>query len=455
MIVFNTIRRGFCRKSDEMTSKVFLRGEKCAIIKIMRVPWRNFFRRLGPGLVTGASDDDPSGIVTYAQAGAGFSFSVLWTSLFSLPFMLVAQEMSARLAMITGRGLVRNMRLRLPRAWTLALVVLLLVANTINIGADLGMMASSAQLFLPLPFPVLLILFALVSVAFQVFLPYRVYARYLKWLTLSLFAYVAVGLMLRVDARAALMATIVPSWQWRKEYVLILVALFGTTLSPYLLFWQADQEVEEEIQSGRVSNGMGRKRPRMSKRDIRWMRYDVTAGMIFSNVVAWFIMFVAAVLLSQNGGVSITGADHAARMLIPIAGAYAGWLFALGVIGAGLLAVPILSDTAAYACIEMINVDSGLSKTWKQARGFYGIILLLTLIGLLMNFIGIDPIRALIYAAVANGIVAPPILGTLLFLCNDPRLLGKWTNRLWSNALGYAIVLIMTALPLVWLWTAI
>ncbi len=421
----------------------------------MSVHWRNFFRRLGPGLVTGASDDDPSGIATYAQGGAGFSFSVLWTAFFSLPFMVVVQEMSARLAMVTGRGLVRNMRLRLPRKWTLVLVALLVIANTINMGADLGMMASSAQLFLPIPFPVLLILFALVSVSLQIFFSYRVYARYLKWLTLSLFAYVAVGLMLQADLRLVSASMFLPSWQWKKEYIAILIALFGTTISPYLLFWQADQEVEEEIRLGRVDNALGKKRPRITKRDLHWMRYDVTVGMVFSNMVAWFIMFVAAVMLSSGQGGVVTGADHAARMLIPIAGAYAGWLFALGVIGAGLLAVPILTGSAAYACIEMMNIDGGLSKTWKQARIFYGFILLLTLIGLLMNFIGIHPIRALIYAAVANGMVAPPILATLLYLCNDPRLLGRWTNRLWSNIFGFLIVLIMTALPLAWLWTAV
>lgn len=421
----------------------------------MFVHRKNFFRRLGPGLVTGASDDDPSGIATYAQAGAGFSFSVLWTALFSLPFMLAVQEMAARLAMVSGRGLVRNMRLRLPRACTIFLVALLIIANTINLGADLGMMASSARLFLPLPFPILLILFTLATVGLQIFLPYRVYARYLKWLTLSLFAYVAVGLVISIDLRVAIASTIFPSWHWNKEYAMILVALFGTTISPYLLFWQADQEVEEEIKDGRVSDGMGKKHPRIAKRDIHWMRYDVLVGMVFSNVIAWFIILVAATLLSQNGGVTLTGADHAARMLMPVAGPFAGWLFALGVIGAGLLTVPILSSTAAYACIEVMDVDGGLSKTWNQARGFYGVILLLTLLGLMMNFIGIDPIRALIYAAVANGVVAPPILVALISLCNDRVLLGRWVNRFWSNLLGYVIVLIMTALPIAWLYAVL
>lgn len=401
---------------------------------------KRVLKELGPGLVTGASDDDPSGIATYAQAGAGFGFGALWTALFSFPLMLAVQEMSARIALVTGRGLVRIMADRTSRVWAGMVVLLLVVANTINIGADLGMMAASAQLVFRGPVWAWLFIMAGVTLLLEIFLSYSVYARYLKWLTLSLLAYVAVALLLKVQWLSAISATFLPPVSgWNEDFMMIIVAVFGTTISPYLFFWQANQEVEEKTGLAPSARIMGR------------MRVDTGIGMFYSNIIAWFIIVSAAVVLFGQSGEMITP-DQAASVLAPIAGSWATALFALGIIGTGLLAVPILSGTTAYAFCEAFGYREGLSRRWSQARVFYGVMMVSVGVGLLMNFFGINPVRALIYAAICNAFVAPPMILFILWLANDRKVMGKWVNGFWANFFGSAAFLVMIGLPILWLW---
>lgn len=412
----------------------------------MAKKWSHFFSKFGPGFVTGASDDDPSGIATYAQAGAGFGFGALWIMLFSLPFMIAVQEMAGRVALVTGRGLVPAFRARLPRLAVFGIVSLLVLANAINIGADLGMMASALNRFLPVPFWMLLLTMTVFTLALQIFLPYRVYARYLKWLTLSLFAYVAVAFFVHIDWVAALRATVIPSFPLQKEYLLILVALLGTTISPYLSFWQAGQEIEEEVSDGHLVS-MNRKPSDFRPRHLRAMRLDVGSGMFFSNTIAWFIILTTGVVLFRLGGVEITSADQAARVLEPLVGQFASSLFALGVIGTGLLAVPVLSGTAAYAVSEVSRFREGLSRQWSTALGFYGVIVLVTLVGVGVNVFGINPVRLLIYAAIANAIIAPPVIVALLLVASDERVMGSHRNTFLSNCFGWGTVALMAIAP--------
>ena len=407
--------------------------------------FRRFLKNLGPGFVTGASDDDPSGIATYAQAGASFGFSMLWSILFTLPLMIAVQEMSARIALVTGKGLMQSIRRRHGKSMVIGITCLLFIANTINIGADLGMMASAAQIFWRLPFAFWLLLAAVAILALEIFTSYATYARYLKWLTLSLFAYIAAAFFIRIHWGAAWRATMIPHLQWSSNYFLILVALLGTTISPYLFFWQANQEVEEEKANGDISA--------CSPAKLRRMRFDVGIGMVFSNVVSWFIILTtAAALFFSLGATDITSADQAARALIPFAGSFASALFALGIIGTGLLTIPILSGTAAYAFSETFGLREGLSKKWWQAKAFYGIIIISVLIGGAMNFLGIPPFRALIYSAVVNAFIAPPILWMLIRLGSDKNVMGECVNGIWAKFFGWLTLIIMTVAPLTWLW---
>lgn len=417
----------------------------------MLVRLKRFFRNLGPGLVTGASDDDPSGIATYSQAGAQFQFGALWFPLFTLPLMIAVQEMCARIGMVTGKGLVRNLRERYPRPVVLLVVALLAFANSVNIGADLGMMASSAHLIVPIPFPILLIAMTIFTLALQIFLPYKIYAKYLKWLTLSLLTYVLVVLLIRVDWLSVFQKTLVPTVIAHRDYLVMLMALFGTTISPYLFFWQANQEVEEAVAKGRQKSMKSAGTPRLKKSDLAEMRMDVVSGMTVSNVISWFIILTAGIVLYASGVRDISTADEAARVLTPLVNGYASLFFTLGIVGTGLLAVPILSGTVAYAVSEVENFDEGLFLPWTRARGFYGTIMLVTMAGLVVNFLGVSPIKMLIYAAIVNGLVTPPILAAILFLGNDKKLMGKQTNGFWSKLLGWVTVAIMVALPVWWM----
>lgn len=404
---------------------------------------KKFFKILGPGFITGASDDDPSGIATYSQTGAQFGFNQLWTSLFSLPFMTVVQEMCGRVGMVTGKGLAVILKDNYAKPILYAAVFLLLIANTINIGADLGAMAASAKLLVGLPFEVLLIVFTVFTLFLEIFVSYPAYARFLKYLTFSLFAYIITAIVVKQDWTHIVIKTFVPSFSFNKDYLFNIVAILGTTISPYLFFWQADEEVEEEIEHHKLK-AMGKGIPRIRNKDIREMRLDTIVGMFFSQLVMFFIIITAASTLHVHGIKNIDTADQAAQALKPFAGDFAFLLFAAGIIGTGLLAVPILAGSAAYALAETFDWKAGLGKKFTQAHGFYSVITIATLIGLLVNFTPIKPFQMLYYTAVINGIVAPPLLFLILLIANNKKIMGKHTNNMFSNILGWIIIGIMT-----------
>ncbi len=400
-----------------------------------------YLSALGPGLVTGASDDDPSGIGTYSQTGAQFGYAQLWTALFTFPLMTAIQEICARIALQTGGGLADALRKYYPKPVLYFCVVLLFIANTINLGADLGAMAASAQLLLGIPFLVWLIAVTLLSVLLEVFVDYKRYARVLRYLTLSLFAYFLVPFVSPQNWGQALRDTVIPTLQFDKDYLLNLVAILGTTISPYLFFWQASQEVEEEIDEGKTTVGS---RKGVSKVELKWMRTDVVAGMLLSNVVTWFIIATTASTLFQHGIKNIDSAPQAAEALRPIAGDFAYLLFAVGIIGTGLLAVPILAGSAAYAVAETFKLREGLYLKLRQAPGFYGVIAFSTLLGFAMDLIGINPIQALYYTAVLNGIVAPPLLIMIMLIGNNRAIMKSKINGRVSNTLGWITTIAMS-----------
>lgn len=406
--------------------------------------------RFGPGVVTGASDDDPSGIATYSQAGAVGGFAFLWTCLYTIPLLIVVQEMCARIALVTGKGLLANMLARHSRRLVGCMVILLVVANTINLGADIGMMAASAKLLVPVPTWSLLIVFTVITIWLQVWVKYPVFAKYLKWLTLSLLAYVLVGGIISVPWSQATLATILPSFAWKKDYWLMIVALLGTTVSPYLYFWQADQVIEEEMEHHHMSKQHPRETESVLKRSLPRMRVDVVVGMILSNLVAWFIIMTAGAVLHTHGILDITSADQAARVLEPLAGRWASMLFAVGIIGTGLLAVPILSGSAAYALNEFFGLDGSLSKTWKQSQTFYEMIIVITVLGVLMNVFRINPVQALIWAAVCNAIIAAPMLYFILNMGSDKTIMGHHINSRLSNIVGWFTFACMAGSALLW-----
>lgn len=406
-------------------------------------PWGKLkvsLNALGPGLITGASDDDPSGIGAYSQTGAQFGYTQLWTALFTFPLMTAIQEICARIALQTGGGLADALRKYYPKPVLYCCVTLLFIANTINLGADLGAMAAAAQLLLGIPHLVWLIAITLLSVVLEVFVDYKRYARVLRYLTLSLFAYFLVPFVSPQNWGQALRDTAIPTIQFDKDYLLNLVAILGTTISPYLFFWQASQEIEEQIDEGRTTI---ESRKGVSKVELKWMRTDVVTGMLFSNVVMWFIIATTASTLFQHGIKNIDSAPQAAEALRPIAGDFAYVLFAVGIIGTGLLAVPILAGSAAYAVAETFKLREGLYLKLRQAPGFYGVIAFSTLLGSAINLIGINPIQALYYTAVLNGIVAPPLLVMIMLISNNRSIMKSKVNRRVSNTLGWITTIAM------------
>ncbi|MBI2598783.1 Nramp family divalent metal transporter [Candidatus Curtissbacteria bacterium] len=409
----------------------------------MRQKLKKILSRLGPGFITGASDDDPSGIATYSQAGAQFGYSQLWTALFSFPFMTVIQEMCGRIGMVTGKGLSGVIRTHYSKKVLYLAVFLLLVANTVNIGADLGAMASSAELLVPLPFTVLLLAITAVILLLEVFVSYRIYARILKYLTFSLFFYIIAAFLVKQDWAKIAYATFVPTFSLSRDYLLNIVAILGTTISPYLFFWQSDEEVEQEVQLHKI-RAMGKGVPKITKIDVREMRVDTTVGMFFSNLVMFFIIVTAASTLGVAGLTSINTAADAAQALRPIAGDLTFFLFAMGIIGTGLLAVPVLSGSASYAVSEAFGLKEGLYRKFKQAHGFYGIITVATIVGLLVNFTGIPPFKVLYYTAVLNGIIAPPLMVLILLISNSSKIMGQYTNSKFSNISGWLITAVLT-----------
>lgn len=412
---------------------------------------KKFWRLIGPGFITGASDDDPTAIATYTQAGAQFGYGQLWTALFTFPFMSVIQEMCGRIGMVTGKGLAGVIRKYYSRRALSFAVFLLLIANTINIGADLGAMAVSAQLIYDLPFAFWLISLTVFILLMEVFLSYRVYSRFLKYLALTLLTYVAVAFTVGQDWHQVALATFIPTISFDKVFLLSLIAILGTNISPYLFFWQASEEVEEEIANGSLRS-MGRGVPKVSRKNIRDLRWDTVMGMFFSNVIVFFICLTAASTLGRHGIIDVTNSAEAAKALEPIAGRFAAILFALGILGSGLLAVPVLSASASYAFAESFGWREGLYCRFKKALGFYGIMTVATLVGLLINFTSIPPFKMLIYSAVLNGLLAPPLLIFILFIANNRRIMGKNINNLWSNLLGIFITVVMLIASVVFVW---
>ncbi len=403
---------------------------------------KDYWNLLGPGLTTGASDDDPSGITTYSQTGAKYGFQFLWLSIVTFPLMAVVQEMCARIGLVTGRGLAGNIRIHFSRKIIFICTVMLFAANAFNIGADLGAMAKATQLLKPqLNFTFLVILFTVASLGLQIFTPYVKYARYLKWLALVLFAYVFSAILAHLNWSDVLRHSFIPHMGFSKDEVLLVCAILGTTISPYLFFWQTSQEVEEQILLGNTNLAMRKGTTRL---DVSNMRVDVWSGMLLSNVVMFFIIAACGAILFKHGITNITSASQAAEGLRPFAGRATYALFALGVIGTGLLAIPVLAGSSSYAIAESLKWKEGLNRKLAQAHAFYGIIIISVIAGLGINFIGLDPIKALIYSAVGNALVAPIILFLIVRISSNKKIMGEWVNKPLTTALGWIVVIIMS-----------
>lgn len=402
----------------------------------------NYWRSLGPGLTTGASDDDPSGIATYSQTGAKYGFQLIWLAPFTFPLMSLVQEMCARIGIVTGMGLAANIRLHFPR-WVLYLSTALLVtANIINIGADLGAMAKATQLVFPqIKFVTLVLGFAFVGLAFQIFVSYEKYAKYLKYLALILLSYVLVAFIVELNWVELLRSLVLPTITFSREQIILITAILGTTISPYLFFWQTSQEVEVNVLKNHQTKKI--REEKVSKKEIRLMRQDVWSGMFLSNIVMFFIIATTAATLHANGITNIATAEDAALALRPIAGEYAFILFALGIIGTGMLAIPVLAGSASYAMSESFGWKSGFYRRLKEANAFYGVIIISTLVGVAINFIGIDSIKALIWAAVINGLVAPVILATIVIISMNKNIMGEHVNHPFVTAMGIFITGLM------------
>ena len=413
---------------------------------------REYWNVLGPGLTTGASDDDPSGIATYSQTGAQYGFQLAWLAPLTFPLMSLVQEMCARIGLVTGRGLAGNIRLHFPKKVLYACTVSLFAANAFNIGADLGAMAKGVQLLRPgMNFGITVVGFGLLCVVLQIYLPYARYARYLKWLAMVLLAYVASALMSHLQWGTVLKHTFIPSLKWSKDQLLLICAILGTTISPYLFFWQTSQEVESQILEGKTT--LAQRRQEVSKQQIRDMRLDVWSGMLLSNVVFFFIVAACGALLFSNGVTNITSAAQAAEALRPFAGNLTYWLFAVGIIGTGLLAIPVLAGASSYAAAESFKWREGLYRKYRQAHAFYGVIILSVLIGLGINFLNINPIKALIWSAVLNGLVAPLVLALIVIISSSPHIMGEWVNKKAVTRWGWAVTVLMVISGIAAIWS--
>jgi NRAMP (natural resistance-associated macrophage protein)-like metal ion transporter len=414
-----------------------------------RFSLKTALKSLGPGLITGASDDDPSGIATYSQTGASFGLGMLWMALFQYPMMAVVQEMCARIGITEGDGLAFVMMKKYSRKVVLPIASLLLIANTINIGADIGAMGASVRLLIPqIPFLVPTLLFTGLILFAEIFIPYHKYVKILKYLTMSLFAYVITAMIVGGTFEELFIASVVPHIEFTSEFAMMFVAILGTTISPYLFFWQTSQEAEEDLDKKKIKDiDVGK--PDIAKKELKVMRADVAIGMLFSQLIMWAIIVTTAGSLHTHGITDIQTSDQAAKALepavksFPNSGEISKVVFSLGIIGTGLLAVPVLAGSSAYALSDVFGWKQGLNKKFGQAKSFYVVIAASTLIGLWINFSDIDPIKALVYAAVINGVTAVPILYTIMKIANDKKILENRVNRRFSNVLGWATVSIM------------
>lgn len=394
------------------------------------------FSRLGPGFITGAADDDPSGIATYSIAGAKFGYQLNWLVPITLPMMITIQEMCGRIGMVSGMGLAGAIKKYYSKKILIVATFLLMFANVINIGADLGVMAASLQMVIGLPFIFWLSIVTIITIVMEIFVPYDRYSRYLKWMGLSLLVYGLTAFLTNQNWTEVFISTIIPRIQFDMSYLMIMVGFIGTSISPYLFFWQAAEEVEESIKEGKIQEF--EETPEIVEAEISHMRKDTTAGMFFSQLIAYFIMLTTASTLHLNGITDIETPHQAALALRPLAGNFAYLLFAFGIVGIGLQSVPILAGSVAYSIAESFGFKEGLAKKLTEAKAFYLVIGLSTLIGALMNLIGINPIQALYYTAIINGVVAVPLIAVIIRISNDERIVGKYKSGKWSNIIGWA-----------------
>lgn len=400
---------------------------------------KKFFRILGPGLVTGAADDDPSGIATYSQTGAQFGYGQLWTAVFMLPFQAAVQEACARIGAVTGKGIAAVVKEHYSKKILFAVVSLVLIANTINIGADIGAMAAAANLIVPMNFVILTLFFTALTLVLEIFTSYKTYSKILKWLAITLIAYPLTVFIVSQPWQTVFWATFVPHFEFNFQFLFIITGVLGTTISPYMFFWQASQETEEEKEKRMIFNG----RPNITEKFISNLRIDNFVGMFFSEVATWAIILVAATVLHGHGITNISSAADAAKALEPLvqnfpnAGFLSKIIFATGIIGLGLLSVPVLAGSAAYALSESLKWKEGLGLKFKKAHGFYGIIIVATLVGLGINFIGIDPIKALVYTSVINGIVAVPLIFIIWKISSSEKIMGEYKSGWLSKVLVF------------------
>ncbi len=399
--------------------------------KKLKHKFSRFLRILGPGLITGAADDDPSGIATYAQTGAQFGYGQLWTAVFMLPFQIAIQEACARIGAVTGKGLVAVTKDHYSKKIVYSVVLLVLIANTINIGADIGAMAAAANLLIPINFVFLTLLFTTIILVLEIFTSYKLYAKILKWLAITLISYPLTVLIVSQPWSTILKATFIPHFEFSFAFLFIITGVLGTTISPYMFFWQTSEEVEEERELG-ISKIQAS--PSLMKKFIGDLRIDTVVGMVISEIATWSIIVVAATVLNAHGITNIKTSADAARALEPLvrsfpnAGFLAKLIFSTGIIGLGLLAVPVLSGSASYAVAEALSWKEGLNLKLKKAHGFYGVITIATLIGLLINFVGIDPVKALVFTAVFNGLVAVPLVFLVAKIAANGKIMGEYKS---------------------------
>jgi NRAMP (natural resistance-associated macrophage protein)-like metal ion transporter len=402
---------------------------------------KEYLKDLGPGLITGAADDDPSGIATYSQAGAQFGTQLLWLAAWTFPLMAVIQEMCARIALVTGQGLGSNIKKTYSRKVLYFCTFLLFLANTLNISADLGAIAKAVQLIIPgSSFIFLIVLAGLVALLVQIYVPYKKFAGVLKWLVISLFAYIITGFIIDMNWGTLLHNGLIPHITFSKTQILLITGILGTTISPYLFFWQTSQEVEEQISEGKVTIA---ERRGTNAKEVRKMRIDTWTGIFLSNLVMFFIIAVCANTLFSHGITNIDSASDAAKALEPFAGPWAKILFAFGIIGTGMLAIPVLAGATSYAISESFGWKEGLYRKLSEAKAFYAVISISIALGIVINFIGIDPIKALIYSAIANGIIAPIILIFIVHISGNKQIMGPFKNSRLVNIIGWIITILM------------
>lgn len=437
------VYRGEIKAERAVDGTIRIAESEIIVIKeILKNPWKKlrlFFKTLGPGLITGAADDDPSGIGTYSSVGAKFGFGVLWSAAWLLPMMLAIQEVCARIGVVTNRGLAGVLQKHYRKKIVLAVVLLLIIANVVNIGADLGAMGASLEMITGINVYVSAIIFAIVSIVMEVFIGYHVYAKFLKWLSISVLSYVVAGIIINPEWILLLKNAFIPRFIWNEEYIFALIAVFGTSITPYLFFWQASEEVEEN----KLGHRLYFKNKNILHDRISRMRTDVKMGMVLANIVFFFIIVTTAQILFRNGITEINSPQEAAMALKPLAGNFAYFLFAFGIIGTGLLAVPVLAGSGAYALAEIMKWKEGLELKYNQAKGFYAVITLSIIFGLALNFFGINPIKALYWAAYLNGIIALPLLIVIMIVGNDKKIMGEETHPGWVKLFGWLAVVFM------------